>query len=64
MNRNIVRKIFPEAIENIDEGKCPTCGNPVGKFRDERSKREFRISGMCQECQDSVFGKGDDEVYL
>ena len=29
-------------------------------FRDELSAREYYISGMCQACQDSVFG-GEDE---
>jgi len=34
---------------------CPTCGGPIDKFRDELSEREYRISGMCQLCQDEVF---------
>lgn len=35
------------------------CGRSVNTtgFRDERSLREFRISGLCQECQDLIFGK-------
>lgn len=52
---------------------CPTCGKPpmdmsptshanafpsgAYQFRDELSAKEYYISGMCQECQDSVFGK-------
>ena len=32
------------------------CGKPVNGFRDPLSAREFAISGLCQECQDSVFG--------
>ena len=48
--------IFPEAKALKDAGKCPTCEKLVGQFRDELSKREFEISGMCQECQDNVFG--------
>ena len=35
--------------------ECPTCGGPIDKFRDELSQREYRISGMCQVCQDEVF---------
>ena len=37
---------------------CATCGNPVdpAEFRDKLSEKEYTISGMCQECQDSVFG--------
>ena len=29
-------------------------------FRDDLSKREFSISGMCQSCQDSVFGSEEE----
>lgn len=32
------------------------CGQPVGPFRDELSAREYQISGLCQKCQDSIFG--------
>lgn len=32
------------------------CGKPVGEFRDEISRREYRISGLCQTCQDKFFG--------
>lgn len=50
---------------------CPTCGKEATKtprndlpvaflFRDELSAREYRISGMCQACQDSVFGVDDE----
>lgn len=42
--------------------KC-VFGNPnhdASTFRDALSEREYRISGMCQACQDSVFGGGDD----
>lgn len=33
------------------------CGGDATVFRDEISKREFSISGMCQKCQDEVFGE-------
>lgn len=32
------------------------CGNMVGEFRDELSRTEYRISGLCQNCQDKIFG--------
>lgn len=35
---------------------CPTCGNLRGELRDEASKREASLSGMCQSCQDDFFG--------
>ncbi len=41
------------------QGLCTTCIGPAILFRDELSHREHEISGMCQKCQDSVFG-GED----
>lgn len=34
------------------------CGGPADKFRDELSRKEYTISGLCQKCQDSIFGFG------
>jgi hypothetical protein len=42
-----------------DGTRCVTCGSTKVKpedFRDDLSRKEFRISFMCQACQDSVFG--------
>lgn len=52
-----VDKLFPSRRLNMSEGVCTTCGNVVGEFRDELSRKEHRISGMCQDCQDSIFGE-------
>ncbi len=44
----------------IGNGGCMTCDKAYNltaeDFRDALSIREYQISGMCQECQDSVFG--------
>lgn len=32
------------------------CGGSAVEFTDEMSKREYTISGLCQRCQDQVFG--------
>lgn len=32
------------------------CGKPVGDFRNDLSEREYRLSGLCQICQDDLFG--------
>jgi len=37
------------------------CGGPASEFRDAISRREYAISGLCQRCQDSVFGVGEEE---
>ena len=49
--------IFPEGYERKKKGLCPTCEHKIdpNEFRDEQSLREYRISGMCQKCQDIVF---------
>lgn len=33
------------------------CGGPAESFRDEGSVKEYTISGLCQKCQDELFGK-------
>lgn len=37
------------------EINCSFCGNEIEEFRDSASLREFKISGMCQKCQDKTF---------
>lgn len=43
--------------DKAEQGLCPTCGceRPQDTLLNELSKREFAISGMCQECQDATF---------
>jgi len=51
---------FNKQVERISMGKCATCSQQIAHadFRDELSRKEFGISGMCQKCQDEVFGDG------
>lgn len=48
---------------SIAEDKCVKepfgCGGPATEFRDQLSKKEYTISGLCQSCQDKVFGGVD-----
>lgn len=50
--------------EQIASGLCVPkpigCGGRATEFKDELSRREFTISGLCQNCQDAVFGKGGE----
>lgn len=48
---------YPEARNLRSQSKCPMCKADVDRnaLADAGSKREFDISGMCQQCQDSVF---------
>ena len=42
---------------------CVSCGKPATNFRDELSRKEFGISGLCEKCQDLVFSEPlDDEA--
>jgi|TARA_Y100000296_G_scaffold80118_1_gene105039 hypothetical protein len=40
--------------------QCVSCGESAGDFRDELSRKEYGISGLCQCCQDSIFGTEED----
>lgn len=42
------KAVCPFCSEHIDES------NPRA-FKDRLSAREFRISGLCQKCQDKIF---------
>ena len=47
--------------ETIANNKCAWCEvKYVPEFRDELSRKEYRISALCQQCQDEVFGKGGE----
>ncbi len=58
--KTLVRSLgFEEKWDLVDKGLCPLCGNKIGpeEFRDLESRREFIISGLCQSCQDDIFGR-------
>ena len=40
---------------------CVKCGETATDFRDELSRKEYGISGLCQPCQDSIFGGPEDD---
>lgn len=48
---------FDKEIENVENQRCPFCGREIHMedFRDSISRKEFRISGLCQACQDEMF---------
>ena len=54
-----IEKINPHHQTDILQQKCNRlagCGKPITVFRDELSKKEYGISGLCQQCQDELFG--------
>lgn len=56
MNQLIFELTGIDVNKSVETKICPFCSKPVGEFKDEISKKEHEISGLCQACQDSVFG--------
>ena len=59
MNENLMRAAgFGKEVDAVREGRCPFCGktiDPRTEFKNSLSYHEYRISGLCQSCQDSTF---------
>lgn len=50
---------FNKEVDAKQQGLCPFCHkkiDPETEFEDELSKKEYKISGLCQQCQNKVFG--------
>lgn len=43
-------------VESIKADTCILCSKPAVEFKDDLSRKEYTISGMCQVCQDKTFG--------
>ena len=59
MNKRILQRAgFGEEVKAVEQKKCPICGIKISMvaFRDELSVKEYEISGICQKCQDDIFG--------
>lgn len=48
---------YGDHVDRVEQGLCPFCAQKVDpdSFKDNLSKKEFEISGMCQTCQDEFF---------
>ncbi len=60
---NLIDSLSPPGFKrttSIKMDMCSRCGEKATEFRDEVSRREYRISGWCQKCQDEMFGGDDD----
>ena len=57
MNKEIMKNLFPKESKLREQFKCPFCKKDMSteSFRDDLSCKEFKISGMCQRCQDKFF---------
>ncbi len=60
MNKKLMKLLgFGKEVEAVEQGRCPFCGKPIDpkEFRDRLSRAEYDISGLCQHCQDEMFGR-------
>lgn len=54
----VAKDFFGKSLtETLSGNTCMFCKEPDFNFKDEASKREYKISGICQKCQDKVFGE-------
>lgn len=59
MNKELLKSLgFTKEVEAVENNLCPLCKKQIdtSAFRDRTSRAEYAISGMCQSCQDKVFG--------
>lgn len=63
---DFVRKIAGDPITNNRCARPPFgCGKPITTFKDELSRKEYSISGLCQSCQDAFFDEDEQpEPYF
>lgn len=60
MNPDIMKALgFEKELKLVELGLCPFCKAKVlsSDFRNDKSRKEHSISGLCQPCQDETFGK-------
>ena len=53
--------LFPTLAGKIASHTCPFCDGPALSFRDEISRKEQTLSGLCQSCQDKTFSAPEEE---
>jgi hypothetical protein len=58
-------RLFGRSTAIVNDRCVPApigCGGTATTFRDALSRKEFGISGLCQACQDSVFGAPEEDA--
>ncbi len=56
INAAINEAIGKDRITMIAANRCVICNEATKDFKDKLSEKEYTISGMCQACQDKVWG--------
>lgn len=57
INKSLKEFFGVDREDSITNDVCVMCKKPADSFDDELSRKEFSISGLCQQCQNKVFGK-------
>ena len=60
MNKEFMKHFgFNKEVDLVEQGKCPLCKKDIvpiiDSFINQESFKDYQISGLCQECQDSIF---------
>jgi hypothetical protein len=58
----VARAAFGRTRDEVKPDHCICHGELVGEFRDEVSRKEYRITKMCQRGQDELFGGPEEEA--
>lgn len=66
MEKDLTKLFGFDRRESIKGNHCVPppigCGGPANEFRDELSRKEYTISGLCQKCQDLIFKEPDEQT--
>jgi superfamily II helicase len=58
MNKKIMKEAgFEKEVELVQNKLCPICFEKVDidDFKDTLSRKEYKISGICSDCQNKIF---------
>jgi hypothetical protein len=59
LQKILAQQDYPELYHAAKaKGTCILCGDRALIFRDPSSQLEYRVSGLCQKCQDKHFSGG------
>ncbi|SVE36552.1 uncharacterized protein METZ01_LOCUS489406 [marine metagenome] len=58
VNEMVFKLTGIDRVEVIQNNQCAfKCAKPNFNWKDELSKKEYTISGLCQTCQNKMFGR-------
>jgi len=65
MNKEIMKTVgFEKEVKAVENKQCPMCSKKIdiSKFRDKLSLKEYEVGGLCQDCQDEIFGSDEKSL--